>query len=44
MDIIEVLQKKKKDFKDIIKIMLFGYFLMLLIMYLGHIKPMNYEE
>lgn len=44
MDIIDVVTKKKKNFSDLIKIMLFGYFLMLLVMYLGHVKPMNYEE
>ncbi len=44
MDIIDVVTKKKKNFSDLIKIMLFGYFFMLLVMYLGHVKPMNYEE
>ena len=41
---INVLTKKKKDFSDIIKIGLFGYFTMMLIMYLGHIKPMDSDE
>ena len=44
IEIINVLTKKKKDFSDIIKIGLFGYFTMMLIMYLGHIKPMDSDE
>ena len=44
IDIIDTLTKKKKDFNDLVKILLFVYFSMLLVMYLGHVKPVNYEE
>ena len=44
IEIINILQKKNKTFSDFIKIMLFGFFTVMLIQYLGHIKPIGYDE
>ena len=44
LEIIDILKKKKKTVNDFIKIVLFGFFSIMLINYLGHIKPIGYED
>jgi len=43
LEIIDILKKRKKTLYDVIKIILFGFFTVMLIQYLGHIKPIGYE-
>ena len=44
LEIIEIVKKRRKTFNDFIKIFLFGFFTIMLIQYLGHLKPIGYEE
>ena len=44
LEIIDILKKRKKTGNDLIKIVLFGFFTIMLIQYLGHLKPIGYED
>ena len=44
IEIINILKKRRKTFGDVIKIVLFGFFSIMLIQYLGHLKPIGSEE
>ena len=44
LEIIEIMKKKKKTFDDFIKIFLFVFFTVLLIQYIGHLKPQDFKE
>ena len=44
LEIVNIVKKRRKTFNDFIKIALFGFFSIMLIQYLGQIKPIGYEE
>ena len=41
IEIINILRKKRKSINDMMKILIFGFFVVVAVMYIGQIKPLE---
>ena len=42
--IFSILKKKKKSVKDYTKLIIFGFFVLMIMSHIGEIKPLDYDE